>query len=38
MDICSEEDPPEVGDERRFAACWWAHDHPGKSVLSEVAQ
>jgi len=23
MDICSEKDPPQLGSEDRFAACWW---------------
>jgi len=38
MDICHEEDPPQVGDDRRYAACWWAQDNPGKSMLTEVAR
>jgi peptide/nickel transport system ATP-binding protein len=32
MDICTTEDPPAVGDDQRYARCWWAHQHPGEPV------
>jgi peptide/nickel transport system ATP-binding protein len=38
MEICHQEDPPQVGDDRRFSLCWWSKDNPGKSVLSEVTR
>ena len=28
MDVCRHQVPPRVGDERRFADCWWADAHP----------
>jgi peptide/nickel transport system ATP-binding protein len=31
MDVCTT-DPPVVGGERQYAACWWAKDHPGEPV------
>jgi peptide/nickel transport system ATP-binding protein len=36
MDVCREQDPPQVGDDRRHAHCWWADQHPGQPV--EVAR
>jgi peptide/nickel transport system ATP-binding protein len=38
MDICSIEDPPIVGDEKRFAACWWVQDQIQKAAAEEVKQ
>lgn len=32
MDICRTEEPPVVGDDYRFSACWWADKHPGEPV------
>jgi peptide/nickel transport system ATP-binding protein len=32
MDVCSTEEPPQVGTEQRYAACWWAERNPGKAV------
>jgi peptide/nickel transport system ATP-binding protein len=32
MDRCTTDEPPIVGTNDRFAACWWAADNPGKSV------
>ncbi len=29
---CHTEEPPHVGDELRFAKCFWAQKHPGESV------
>ena len=29
---CSTEEPPHVGDELRYAKCFWAKKHPGESV------
>jgi peptide/nickel transport system ATP-binding protein len=29
---CTHEEPPHVGDELRFAKCFWAKKHPGESV------
>jgi peptide/nickel transport system ATP-binding protein len=36
MDICTTTDPPEVGDERQYSACWWAKDHPNEPVESHL--
>lgn len=32
MDVCRENDPPNVGSDREFSACWWAEEHPGEPV------
>jgi peptide/nickel transport system ATP-binding protein len=32
MDVCRTEEPPQVGDEFRYSACWWADKHPGEPV------
>jgi peptide/nickel transport system ATP-binding protein len=32
MDVCSTQEPPQVGDSERFSACWWAQQNPGKAV------
>jgi peptide/nickel transport system ATP-binding protein len=32
MDVCVTDQPPIVGDERHYATCWWAKDHPGEPV------
>lgn len=29
---CREEEPPHIGDELRYATCFWAKKHPGESV------
>lgn len=34
MDICTEEEPPIVGDETRFAACWWVKEKKAQQVSS----
>ncbi|WP_020576073.1 ABC transporter ATP-binding protein [Actinopolymorpha alba] len=31
MDVCRDQAPPKVGDERRFASCWWAEQNPGQN-------
>jgi peptide/nickel transport system ATP-binding protein len=36
MDICSQQDPPMVGNAERFAACWWVQQQVEKSGLEEV--
>lgn len=36
MEICSREEPPEVGRPDRFAACWWVQQHATGSVLEEA--
>jgi peptide/nickel transport system ATP-binding protein len=36
MDICRTTEPPVVGDERRFATCWWYQDHQGEAVVSKL--
>jgi peptide/nickel transport system ATP-binding protein len=36
MDICRN-DPPHVGDELRFSACYWSQQHPGQPVPPEEA-
>ena len=33
---CDTEEPPHVGDELRFAKCFWAKKHPGESVPLEA--
>lgn len=35
MDICKIEDPPRIGDELRFSACFWSADHPGETVPAD---
>jgi len=32
MDICKTDEPPHVGDNERFSACWWTQRNPGKAV------
>jgi peptide/nickel transport system ATP-binding protein len=32
MDVCTTEAPPEVGNERQYATCWWSRDHPDEPV------
>jgi peptide/nickel transport system ATP-binding protein len=34
MDVCLN-DPPHVGDELRFSACFWSQQHPGEPVPAE---
>jgi peptide/nickel transport system ATP-binding protein len=34
MDVCRHEDPPVVGDDTRFATCWWVKDHPAEDGSS----
>ena len=36
MDVCHTEQPPIVGDERHYATCWWAKDHPGEPVEAHL--
>ncbi|GAA0898986.1 ABC transporter ATP-binding protein [Virgisporangium ochraceum] len=36
MDVCTTEQPPIVGDERHYATCWWAKDHPGEPVEGKL--
>ncbi|GIJ55285.1 ABC transporter ATP-binding protein [Virgisporangium aurantiacum] len=36
MDVCTTEQPPIVGDERHYATCWWAKDHPGEPVEAKL--
>lgn len=36
MEICSHEEPPVVGTEERFAACWWVQQHPEKLEVQEA--
>jgi peptide/nickel transport system ATP-binding protein len=38
MDICSQEDPPIIGDEERFSACWWVQEQMQQKVSVEEAQ
>jgi peptide/nickel transport system ATP-binding protein len=38
MDVCSQDIPPHVGDEQRFAACWWVQENSKQSNLEETAQ
>jgi peptide/nickel transport system ATP-binding protein len=30
MDICSQQEPPNIGSEDRFAACWWVKEQAEK--------
>ena len=32
MDVCRHDPPPHVGEERRYAACWWAEENPDRHV------
>ncbi|MGW5365436.1 ABC transporter ATP-binding protein [Actinopolymorpha pittospori] len=32
MNVCREQEPPQVGDDRHHAHCWWADQHPGQPV------
>jgi len=36
MDICSREEPPIVGEEERFAACWWVLEQSQKTRNKET--
>lgn len=36
MEICSHEEPPQIGWPDRFAACWWVQQHGTESVLEDV--
>ncbi len=36
MEICSQEEPPAVGEPNQFAACWWVQQHAGESLLAEA--
>jgi peptide/nickel transport system ATP-binding protein len=36
MDVCKTNEPPEVGDWRQYAACWWARDHQGEAVEAKL--
>ncbi len=36
FDPCNKEQPPIVGDERHYATCWWAKDHPGEPVEAKL--
>jgi peptide/nickel transport system ATP-binding protein len=36
LEICSREEPPQIGRPDCFAACWWVQQHTAKSVLEEV--
>jgi hypothetical protein len=29
MDVCTREDPPKVGTDEQFAACWWVQREKG---------
>lgn len=33
MDICAREEPPKVGDEQQFAACWWVQQQRERGVV-----
>lgn len=35
MDICSREAPPFIGDEQRFATCWWVKEQNEQAVGAE---
>lgn len=35
MDVCHTEEPPQVGDELRFSACFWSAEHPGETVPTD---
>ena len=32
MDVCTTDDPPEVGDALRFSSCFWSQQNPGTPV------
>ena len=36
MDICSQEEPPIIGDEQRFAACWWVKEQSETTSVMEA--
>jgi peptide/nickel transport system ATP-binding protein len=36
MDVCRTDQPPNVGDERHYATCWWAKEHPGEPVEAHL--
>ena len=36
MDICSQEEPPSIGDPDHFAACWALVKQPGEKKLEEA--
>ncbi len=36
MDVCMTEQPPMVGDPRRFATCWWSREHNGEPVEAKL--
>lgn len=38
MDVCRTDVPPQVGDDRRYSACWWADQHPGEYVSVRQVQ
>jgi peptide/nickel transport system ATP-binding protein len=38
MDICSREEPPIVGEEERFAACWWVLEQSKKGNFKEAGR
>lgn len=38
MDICEREEPPIVGDEERFAACWWVQESVEQASVQEAGQ
>lgn len=36
MDICSQQDPPVIGNEERFAACWWVQAQAEQTGTQET--
>ncbi len=36
MDICAREEPPEVGNRERFAACWWVLEQRKARAIEEL--
>ncbi|MBO0868935.1 MAG: ABC transporter ATP-binding protein, partial [Micromonosporaceae bacterium] len=36
MDICRTSQPPVVGDQTHHSTCWWAKDHPGEPVGTQL--
>lgn len=36
MDVCRIEEPPKVGDDLRFSACFWADRHHGQPVPADL--
>jgi peptide/nickel transport system ATP-binding protein len=38
MDICSQKEPPVVGDEERYATCWWVQEQFDEKVFKEAAR